>query len=120
MQKSIAESFARMEMPSCNETRGMPGTVAFILRPGIGRAVIGKLKEVGFNVEWQSKLTGFTEEDSGVRATISHNNGTEDVHVVRLVFRRADGSRAGDQGPRVCLANRPERQRLLIGDLRNS
>jgi 2-polyprenyl-6-methoxyphenol hydroxylase-like FAD-dependent oxidoreductase len=32
------------------------------------RFLIGKLKEVGFNVEWQSKLSGFTEESGDVRA----------------------------------------------------
>jgi 2-polyprenyl-6-methoxyphenol hydroxylase-like FAD-dependent oxidoreductase len=45
------------------------------------RFLIGKLRETGFNVEWQSKLIGFTEESGGVRATISCNGGTEEVRV---------------------------------------
>jgi 2-polyprenyl-6-methoxyphenol hydroxylase-like FAD-dependent oxidoreductase len=45
------------------------------------RFLIGKLKEIGFDIEWQSKLIGFSEEGGGFRAEISCNGGTEDVHV---------------------------------------
>jgi 2-polyprenyl-6-methoxyphenol hydroxylase-like FAD-dependent oxidoreductase len=43
------------------------------------RFLIGKLKQVGFNVEWQSKLIGFTEESGSVRATISCNDCTQEI-----------------------------------------
>jgi 2-polyprenyl-6-methoxyphenol hydroxylase-like FAD-dependent oxidoreductase len=43
------------------------------------RFLIGKLKEAGFDIEWQSKLVGFAEENGGVRAAISRNGGTEEA-----------------------------------------
>jgi 2-polyprenyl-6-methoxyphenol hydroxylase-like FAD-dependent oxidoreductase len=43
------------------------------------RFLIGKLKEAGSDIEWQSKLIGFTEEGGAVRATISCNGGTQDT-----------------------------------------
>lgn len=45
------------------------------------RFLIGKLKEIGVDIEWHSKLIGFTEENGSVRATVSRNNGTEEVSV---------------------------------------
>jgi hypothetical protein len=51
------------------------------------RFLIGKLKEVGVNVEWQSKPSGFTEENGNVRAAISCNGGTEEVYVEYMRLR---------------------------------
>jgi 2-polyprenyl-6-methoxyphenol hydroxylase-like FAD-dependent oxidoreductase len=45
------------------------------------RFLIEKLKKAGCDIEWQSKLIGFTDENGGVRATISRNNGAEEVRV---------------------------------------
>src|SRR5579872_424685 len=45
------------------------------------RFLIGKLKEIGVDVEWQSKLVGFNEESGGVRATIARSDRTEEVCV---------------------------------------
>jgi len=45
------------------------------------RFLIGKLKEIGFDIEWQSKLIGFTEESGSVRATISRSDRTDEVCV---------------------------------------
>jgi 2-polyprenyl-6-methoxyphenol hydroxylase-like FAD-dependent oxidoreductase len=45
------------------------------------RFLIGKSKEAGFEIEWQSKLTGFTEDRDGIRAAISRNGQTEEVRV---------------------------------------
>ena len=39
------------------------------------RFLIEKLKNAGCQVEWGAKLTGFREEENGVRATIEHNTG---------------------------------------------
>jgi 2-polyprenyl-6-methoxyphenol hydroxylase-like FAD-dependent oxidoreductase len=43
------------------------------------RFLICKLKQAGCAVEWQSKLTGFREEESGVRATILRDGQIEEV-----------------------------------------
>jgi 2-polyprenyl-6-methoxyphenol hydroxylase-like FAD-dependent oxidoreductase len=45
------------------------------------RFLIGKLKEVGIDIEWQSELIGFTEENGGVRSTISRNGRTQEIRV---------------------------------------
>jgi 2-polyprenyl-6-methoxyphenol hydroxylase-like FAD-dependent oxidoreductase len=45
------------------------------------RFLVAKLKEAGFNVEWQSKLTGFTEDGDGIRAAISCNGFEEETRV---------------------------------------
>jgi 2-polyprenyl-6-methoxyphenol hydroxylase-like FAD-dependent oxidoreductase len=45
------------------------------------RFLIGKLKEIGVDVEWQSRLVDFTEEGGGVRATISRSDRTEEVRI---------------------------------------
>ena len=45
------------------------------------RFLIGKLKEAGIDVEWQSRLTGFTEDSGGIRATISCEGRTEETRV---------------------------------------
>lgn len=45
------------------------------------RFLVAKLKEAGFNVEWQSKLIGFTEDGGGIRATISCNGREEEARV---------------------------------------
>lgn len=45
------------------------------------RFLIGKLKEIGVDIEWRSKLIGFTEEHGSVRATIARNDHTEEVCV---------------------------------------
>src|SRR5262249_19591002 len=45
------------------------------------RFLIGKLKEVGIEIEWQSKLIGFTEESGRVQATIARSERTEEVSV---------------------------------------
>ena len=39
------------------------------------RFLIEKLKDAGCEVEWGAKLTGFSEDENGVRATIEHNTG---------------------------------------------
>jgi 2-polyprenyl-6-methoxyphenol hydroxylase-like FAD-dependent oxidoreductase len=39
------------------------------------RFLIGKLKEAGCEVEWGTKLTGFSEGENGISATIEHNTG---------------------------------------------
>jgi 2-polyprenyl-6-methoxyphenol hydroxylase-like FAD-dependent oxidoreductase len=41
--------------------------------------LIGKLKEAGFGIEWQSKLTSFTEDSDSIRATISCSGRTEEA-----------------------------------------
>lgn len=43
------------------------------------RFLVGKLKEAGCEVEWQSKLTGFAMDDRGVRANISRNGQIEAI-----------------------------------------
>jgi 2-polyprenyl-6-methoxyphenol hydroxylase-like FAD-dependent oxidoreductase len=43
------------------------------------RFLIGKLQEAGFDVEWQSTLTGFTEENGSIRATISCNGHAQEI-----------------------------------------
>ena len=43
------------------------------------RFLVAKLKEASFDVEWQSKLTGFTEDGDGIRAAISCNGRTEEA-----------------------------------------
>jgi 2-polyprenyl-6-methoxyphenol hydroxylase-like FAD-dependent oxidoreductase len=43
------------------------------------RFLIGKLKDIGVDVEWQWKLTGFTEESGRVRAAITCRDRHEDV-----------------------------------------
>jgi len=45
------------------------------------RFLIGKLKETGVDVEWQSKLIGFTQESGTVRATILGSDRTDEVCV---------------------------------------
>src|ERR1700722_6935034 len=40
------------------------------------RFLIEKLKNAGCEVEWGAKLTGFSERENGVRATIEHNKGS--------------------------------------------
>jgi 2-polyprenyl-6-methoxyphenol hydroxylase-like FAD-dependent oxidoreductase len=37
------------------------------------RFLIGKLEEAGCRVEWETKLTSFTEDENGIRATIERN-----------------------------------------------
>lgn len=44
------------------------------------RFLIGKLKEIGVDIEWRSKLIGFIDESGGMRATISRNNGSEEFN----------------------------------------
>src|ERR1041385_7471179 len=44
------------------------------------RFLIGKLKEIGVDIDWRSKLIGLTEESGGVQATISRSDRTEQVH----------------------------------------
>ena len=39
------------------------------------RFLIGKLKDAGCEVEWGAKLTGFSQDANGVRATIEHKDG---------------------------------------------
>src|SRR5690348_663304 len=39
------------------------------------RFLMKKLKDVGCEVEWDAKLTGFSQSENGVRATIEHNPG---------------------------------------------
>ena len=39
------------------------------------RFLIEKLKDAGCEVEWGAKLTGFSEDENGIRATIEHNTG---------------------------------------------
>src|SRR6185437_1017358 len=39
------------------------------------RFLIEKLKNAGCEVEWGAKLTGFREEENGVKATIEHSTG---------------------------------------------
>ena len=39
------------------------------------RFLIEKLKDAGCEVEWGAKLTGFSEDENGVRATIEHKYG---------------------------------------------
>lgn len=39
------------------------------------RFLIGKLKDAGCEVEWEAKLTGFREDENGIKATINHNAG---------------------------------------------
>jgi 2-polyprenyl-6-methoxyphenol hydroxylase-like FAD-dependent oxidoreductase len=48
------------------------------------RFLIGKLKEIGVNIEWRSKLIEFTEESNSVRATISRSDHTEEICVEYL------------------------------------
>jgi 2-polyprenyl-6-methoxyphenol hydroxylase-like FAD-dependent oxidoreductase len=43
------------------------------------RFLIGKLKEIGIDIEWQSKFVGLTEESGSVRATIERSDRTEEV-----------------------------------------
>src|SRR3954462_6374961 len=45
------------------------------------RFLIGKLKEIGVDIEWQSKLIGFAEGSGGVGATIARSDCTEEVCV---------------------------------------
>lgn len=49
------------------------------------RFLIGKLKDAGCEVEWGTKLTGFSEDENGVRATIEHKIGgvehAESIHL---------------------------------------
>jgi 2-polyprenyl-6-methoxyphenol hydroxylase-like FAD-dependent oxidoreductase len=42
--------------------------------------LIEKLKAAGRTVEWRSKLTGFSEGRDGVRATVSRDGQTEEIH----------------------------------------
>jgi 2-polyprenyl-6-methoxyphenol hydroxylase-like FAD-dependent oxidoreductase len=39
------------------------------------RFLIKKLKDAGCEVEWGAKLTGFSEQENGIRATIEHKTG---------------------------------------------
>ena len=39
------------------------------------RFLIEKLKDAGCEVEWGAKLTGFSERENGIRATIEHDTG---------------------------------------------
>ncbi len=39
------------------------------------RFLIGKLKHAGCEVQWGAKLTGFSQDEQGVRATIQHSTG---------------------------------------------
>jgi len=39
------------------------------------RFLIGKLKNLGVSIEWNARLTGFTQDSNGVRATIEHGTG---------------------------------------------
>ena len=43
------------------------------------RFLIGKLKDAGHAVEWQSKLVSFAEDDIGIQASISRNGETDDA-----------------------------------------
>ena len=43
------------------------------------RFLIGKLNEGGCSVEWESKLTDFTVNDDGIRASISRHGRTEEA-----------------------------------------
>lgn len=45
------------------------------------RFLVARLKEAGFDVEWQSKLTGFSEDGAGIQAAISCNGRAEEARV---------------------------------------
>ena len=45
------------------------------------RFLIGKLKEIGVDIEWQSRLIGFTEESGSIRAPISRSDRADEVCV---------------------------------------
>lgn len=45
------------------------------------RILVAKLEEAGFNVGWQSKLIGFTEDRDGIRAAISCSGREEEARV---------------------------------------
>src|SRR5215471_1183387 len=45
------------------------------------RFLAGKLKEVGGEIEWRSRLTGFTQDSNSVRATILRDGHAEETVV---------------------------------------
>ena len=48
------------------------------------RFLIGKLQASGCAIEWGSKLTTFSEDDDGIRATIRSNGHTEEVRAAYI------------------------------------
>jgi 2-polyprenyl-6-methoxyphenol hydroxylase-like FAD-dependent oxidoreductase len=57
------------------------------------RFLMGKLKGLGSEVEWGSKLTGFTQDGDGVRASIEHNTGRVEC-VAASYICGCDGARS--------------------------
>lgn len=60
------------------------------------RFLIGKLKDIGVDIEWQSKLIGLTEQNGSVRAVIARGDRTEEVCVEYICG--CDGARSRVRG----------------------
>ncbi len=57
------------------------------------RFLIEKLEEAGCRVEWNAKLTSFTETEDGIRATIERNTGAVE-HTESVYICGCDGARS--------------------------
>jgi 2-polyprenyl-6-methoxyphenol hydroxylase-like FAD-dependent oxidoreductase len=57
------------------------------------RFLIEKLEEAGCRVEWETKLTGFTESENGIRATIERNASRVE-HMETTYICGCDGARS--------------------------
>ncbi len=57
------------------------------------RFLIRKLEEAGCRVEWETKLTDFTESENGIRATIERNAGQVE-HAETIYICGCDGARS--------------------------
>ena len=55
--------------------------------------LIEKLKDAGCEVEWGAKLTGFSEGENGVRATIEHDTGRIEEAEIEYICG-CDGARS--------------------------
>jgi 2-polyprenyl-6-methoxyphenol hydroxylase-like FAD-dependent oxidoreductase len=56
------------------------------------RFLVNELKADGGSIEWRSRLTGFSEDGDGVRATVSHDGRTEEIEAAYICG--CDGARS--------------------------
>ena len=57
------------------------------------RFLIAKLKDAGCEVEWGTKLTGFSQGENGVRATVEHDTGRIEAAEIAYICG-CDGARS--------------------------
>ena len=82
------------------------------------RFLVGELKKLGIEVEWDAKLTGFTQDADGVRATIAHGDGRTEEAAFDYLCGADGGHSQVRQSAGIAFAGGAYEQHFYVADVK--